>query len=90
MKVKGLMMAVVASQLVALILLGCSSNTVRPSQEAVSHYKMGLNRMQANNDEAALYEFNIAIDKDPSNPDAHFGAGIIQLLKCLIYRRALR
>ncbi len=63
--------------LLAALSSGCAGNRITPAQEAISHYKMGLNRMQSGNYEAALYEFNRAIEKDSSNADAHFAAGVV-------------
>jgi Tfp pilus assembly protein PilF len=65
--------------IVALFLAGCAANSVTPAQESISHYKMGLNRMQSGNDDSALYEFNTAIQKDSSNANAHFAAGIVYM-----------
>lgn len=67
----------VACLCMAALLAGCATGGVTAAQESTSHYKMGLNRMQTGNDEAALYEFNKAIEESPDNVDAHFTAGIV-------------
>ncbi|MBI5189732.1 MAG: tetratricopeptide repeat protein [Nitrospirae bacterium] len=59
------------------VLIGCSTTQVRPAQEAVAHYTVGLNALQAGKLDLALSEFNKAIECDPSNKDAHFAAGIV-------------
>lgn len=67
----------IAGILLAIVFTGCATTGVSAQNESISHYKMALGRMQSGDDDAALYELNIAIQKDNSNRDAHFLAGII-------------
>lgn len=55
----------------------CATNRITPEQESISHFKMGLSRMESGNNESAMYEFNQAIRFDDNNKDAHFAAGVI-------------
>jgi Tfp pilus assembly protein PilF len=61
----------------AAVLASCATSGVTPRQESDAHYKMGLSRMQSGNDEAALYEFNLALEKEHNNVDALFAAGVV-------------
>ena len=65
MKISLKLMSLIALLLIAAFIAGCATDGVTGAQEATAHYKMGLNRMSSGNDEAALYEFNTAISKDP-------------------------
>ncbi|HEY3346016.1 MAG TPA: tetratricopeptide repeat protein, partial [Nitrospirota bacterium] len=64
-----------AAALIALS--GCATSGPTSAQEAISFYRMGVNRMQSGNNEAALYEFNRALAKNPDDENANFAAGIV-------------
>ncbi len=66
-----------AFAVIAAVFSACATNRITPAQESLSHFKMGLSRMQSGNNESALYEFNQAIEFNDNNKDAHFAAGVI-------------
>jgi len=61
---------------IAAFLAGCGANE-QMRKESEAHYKMGVSKMLAGNNAAALYEFTISTQKDSYNAESYFMIGVI-------------